>query len=220
MEIEFRGHKFVFKDTATSKSLVDEIFGDNYKVFEKGLVFEKGDIVLDIGASEGMFSVMMSKCFPETRIISFEPVPKTFFTLRENLELNGCGNVEANNYGVGGKDVKSVVMYASEGNSGGSTYLCTYMPECQYKVEVSLFSLDEVFSLCGIDRCKLLKMDVEGAEYDILYDSSVLPKVDNMVAEFHINSRLEFQSRRVDGLITWVANQTNLIHAEICRMAE
>lgn len=85
---------------------------------------------------------------------------------------------------------------------------------------MGLISLDEVFDLYSIDRCRLLKMDIEGAEYEVLYPSTVLPRVDYMTIEVHLNHRLDFQSRRPDGLIVWCANQTKLIHADACRMAE
>ena len=71
-----------------------------------------------------------------------------------------------------------------------------------------------------IDRCRILKIDIEGAEYDVLYPSTILPRVDFIVAEFHWNSRLDFQTRRPAGLITWCNNQCKVIHVDVIRMAE
>lgn len=85
---------------------------------------------------------------------------------------------------------------------------------------MALMSLDEVFEKYGIDRCRLLKMDIEGAEFDVLYNSTVLPRVDFMTAEYHINQRLTYSSRRMDALATWCSGQTKLICVEMCKMAE
>ena len=112
-------------------------------------------------------------------------------------------------------------MIVSKDFSGGSTSWCTFNEEDHTKETVHLVTLDSIFERHhGIERCKLLKMDIEGMEYEALYATSILPRVDYMVAEFHMNRKLEFQGRRPDGLATWVKSQTNLIHMDVCRMAE
>jgi len=217
---EFRGQTFYFNDTPTAPTLIKEIFSDNYQVLEKGIEFKANDVILDIGACEGMFSIMMAKLFPMTRIIALEPVPQTYFQLVRNKGLNGCGNIEAFNVGIGKPGQHTVTMNVSKGFSGGSTVLCTFNPEEQYQVEVGLISLDDAFELYRIDRCRLLKSDIEGSEYDAFYGSTVLPRVDYMVIELHTNKRLEFMTRRMDAMATWLSNQTQLVHVDLCRMAE
>jgi len=220
----FRDHEFQFTSTPTAPALVEEIFGDNYRILqfiEEGkLSFRPGDVVIDAGACEGMFSIMLSKLFPEIRIIALEPVPTTYYTLCQNLNLNHCQNIEAFCLGLGGKDQKKVVMIVAKTFAGGSTSLCNFNPEDHYQVDVGLISLDAAFELYGIERCRLLKMDIEGMEYEVLYPTTVLPRVDYFVGEFHINSRLEYASRRMDGLINWIANRTKVLFIEGMRMAE
>lgn len=220
MELEFRGRKFKFEDTKTAPGLVKEIFADNYKVFEKGVEFRDGDIVIDCGANEGFFSVMIAKCFPNVRVISIEPVPVTFQTLKKNVELNECKNIECLPYGLGKKGQIEIEMVVSKDFSGGSSGVCTFNPEHHYTVKVPTFTIDQVFDMLGIDKVRLMKMDVEGMEYDILYGSKVLKKVDYFTAEFHTNAKLDYLGRRMDGLTTWVANQTQFIHVSLCKMCE
>lgn len=217
---EFQSHKFYFNATRDAPALIQEIFADNYKVLEKNIEFNPGDIILDIGANEGMFSIMMAKLYPHARVIALEPVPRTYYQLVRNIGLNGCMNIDSYNIGVGKPGQKTTMLNVSKDFSGGSTSLCEYNPDHHDKTEVSLLSLDEVFELYGIDRCRLLKCDCEGMCYDIFYLTKVLPKVDYMVIEIHINHKLEFKGRRPDGLITWLSNRTNLIHAQLCKMAE
>jgi FkbM family methyltransferase len=220
IEKEFNGHKFRFVETKTAPGLIDEIFSDNYKVFKSKIEFNPGDVIVDIGANEGIFSVMMGTFFPGTRVLAVEPVPKTVNTLRENIRLNECKNVEVVPYCVARQGRDKVRLTVSKDFSGGSTGKCTFNPEHHYSVEVPAFTLNELFRLIGVERCRLMKMDIEGMEYEALYDSSVLERVDYFTGEFHMNRKLEYEGRRMDALINWVSNKTKVIHIELCSMAE
>ena len=221
---QFKNREFKFISTPTAPALIGEIFGDNYHVLksiDRGkFSFRPADVVLDVGACEGMFSIMLGVLFPYVRVISLEPVPETYYHLVKNIELNGCKNIEAYNLGLGNPSQKKMEMVVSKDFSGGSSAYCTFDPQSHKKVEVGLITLDAAFDLYGINNCRLLKMDTEGAEYDVLYPSHVLSKVDYFVGEFHINRKLEFESRRMDGLVNWVANQTRMLFFEGVRMAE
>jgi len=63
IQLEYRGTQFYFEESATAQMLINEIFSDNYKIFEREVEFEDGDVVLDLGANEGMFSIMVAKLF-------------------------------------------------------------------------------------------------------------------------------------------------------------
>jgi FkbM family methyltransferase len=220
IEHKFRGHIFKFVETKTAPVLISEIFRDNYKVFERGITFDGGDVIIDAGANEGMFSIMMSVFFPVCRIIAFEPVPMTFQTLNENIELNKCKNIETSLYGVGHPNQTSETLNVSKDFSGGSTSKCRFNPEHHYQVTVNLLDLKSIFTLWDIERCRLLKMDIEGMEYDALYYSDVLHLVDYFTAEFHTNANLDYEGRRMQGLASWVGDRTKIINLILCNMAE
>jgi FkbM family methyltransferase len=218
---EYRDQQFHFTETPMARDLINEIFSDNYKIFEKEIKFRDGDVVLDVGANEGMFSILIAKLFPGVRVVSLEPVPRTFENFKKNIVLNGLKNIEPYNIGVGKPGQHTIMLTINrEDYSGGSSSLITFDKEGHLQVEVGLISLDEAFDLYKIDRCRLLKMDIEGMEYEALYPCTILPRVDYMTAEFHINNRLSFQSRRIDGLAAWCASKTKLIHADLCKMGE
>ena len=214
---------FQFTNTPTSPQLIQEIFTDNYKIFSRGLQFQPCDIILDIGANEGMFSILMAKLFPFTRIISLEPVQKTFFTMIKNIGLNNITNIHPYNLGVGGKSNKHEIIYCDKTYSGGSSMVVTPNFEAQDIVNIEVVAFDDIFDIRKfpeINRVKLLKMDIEGAEYETLYNSTCLPRIDNMVAEFHINTRLESMGYDINELATWVGSKTNLVYFEKMRMAD
>jgi FkbM family methyltransferase len=217
--VEFRGVQFKFVDTKSIDGIVAEIFADNYHVFSSGIEIRPGDVILDLGANEGAFSIMMSKLFPETRVISFEPVPRTYETFMKNIQLNGCGNISPFLLGVAGQ-AGAAVLNVSKDYSGGSSAWCTYNPDHHDQVEIITVPIDSIFEQCRVDRIRLMKIDVEGAEYEALYAMKRLLYVDYLAAEFHTNLKIETNMYRLQGLISWVSNQTKLISVEMCRMAE
>jgi FkbM family methyltransferase len=210
----------MFLQTIDSKDLIKEIFGDNYGVLRKKVEFSPGDVILDIGANEGMFSIMMAKLFPQTRVIAFEPVPRTYEVMLRNLKINKVENVTTSNLGLGAVGKNSAVMCVSKEHSGGSSGMITFVEKDMFQVQVGLISLDEVFETYHIDRCRLLKMDIEGMEYEVLYPSNVLNRVDYFAGEVHYNRKLDFESRRADGLLNWLSMKTNILSAAVCQMCE
>lgn len=216
-KVVFRDKEFFFEETGLCAVLIKEIFGDNYKIFERGLEIKDGDIIVDIGANEGMFSIMMAKLYPGARVISVEAVPRTFFQFMRNIGLNGVTNIEPFNVAIG-KGTKAV-MNVHNVYSGGSSMVDTFDPANHTQIEVPVMSLNSLFEKYHLDTVKLLKMDIEGGEYEALDDAD-LSRVQNMVGEFHINKRLADAGRDIDALATIVGSKTNLMYFERCRMAD
>ena len=75
---EFHGKTFYFFNTPTISALINEIFADNYHIVRSGINIDPGDVILDLGANEGVFSIMMAGLFPRARIIAMEPVGRTY----------------------------------------------------------------------------------------------------------------------------------------------
>lgn len=213
---------FIFVNTPTADPVIREIFNDNYRILRSKMEFAPGDVIIDAGANEGMFSIFMSKHFPQTKIVAFEPVPETYFTLVENIKLNGCKNITPINLGLGDSSTTKATLVVANNFSGGSSGVITFDPNSQHQVEVGIIGLDRAMEMCGVDKVKLLKMDIEGMEYDVLYDSEFFNKklVENFSGEIHLNMRLEFKCYRMEGLVTWIANRSRIIHIELCKMAE
>ncbi|XLS27833.1 amino acid adenylation domain-containing protein [Flavobacteriaceae bacterium M23B6Z8] len=65
-----------------------EIFLDN-AYLQHGIELKPGAVVFDVGANVGIFSMMVSTCFPGTTIYAFEPIPPTFEIMKANTDLYG-----------------------------------------------------------------------------------------------------------------------------------
>lgn len=220
IKVVLNNQELSFHNTPTAPVLVNEIFRDNYKIFDRKVPIRDGDVIVDIGANEGIFSILMAKLFPNSPVYSFEPVPRTFFQMIRNIGLNGITNIQPYNLGIGGS-THSDTMNVHKEFSGGSSLVDTFDPINHEKVNVELISLDEAFStIIKSQHIRLMKMDIEGGEYEAIYNSSILNHVDYFVGEFHINSKLEAKGYDINELATWVGSKTNLVYFERCRMNE
>jgi FkbM family methyltransferase len=221
LKLEGQGKTFEFYNTPTAPSLTWEIFGDNYHVlsFRSGLKFDDGDIVVDLGANEGMFSIMIAKLFPQVTVVALEPVPRTFCQLLANIKLNNVTNIIPYNMGVGAKD-SSVDMTVCKIYSGGSSSLITFNPESHTKEHVRICTIDDLFYKEKIQHCKLLKIDIEGMEHEALYATECLDKVEYLVGEIHINERLKEEGYSIERLLEYVQSKTKVIHVDCIKMAE
>jgi len=217
--MNYQGKEFFFNESPQIQTLIGEVFSDNYKIFEKKISFRKGDVVLDIGANEGVFSIMIAKLFPEVEIISLEPVPSTFYKMIRNIGSNGVTNIRPINCGVG-KEAGVTSMVVCNTLSGGSSGVQQeFDPTKNHIEQVDIMTLDQVFALFS-SRVRLLKMDIECMEYETIYASSVLDRVDYFVGEFHINNFLISKGYDIKELATYVGSKTNLTFYETMRMAE
>jgi len=218
---DFLDLTFYFNATPTIEALIHEIFADNYHVFRDKLQFRPGDVIIDAGANEGVFSIFMAKMFPKIHVISLEPVHRTFFQMIRNIGLNGVTNITALNVGVGAPGVNSVDMVVSKVYSGGSSSVCNFNPKDHVKIPVTIVPLDNIIVTHAKDgRIRLLKIDIEGSEYEAIYNCRNLSMVDYVVGEFHTNSRLRSQGFEMERLAAWVREHSTMPYYEQCRMSE
>lgn len=125
-----------------------------------------GSVALDIGAHIGFYTLLLSKLVgSEGRVYSFEPLPENHRLLRENVELNHCQNVTLVQKAI--LSQSGVIRVTVPGNEPvpGSVSLTTDYGTPPIQVEG--VTLDEFGEQIG-GAIHLVKMDVEGAEHDVL----------------------------------------------------
>lgn len=161
--------------------------------------FKPGDVVLDIGAQCGVVSCYLAKRHPQITVYAFEPVTENFTRLQRNIKANGLDNVVAINKAVTG-DGKRVVIYGDLSSNAGGSSIYGAVSQKHYLAES--ITLKDIFSLYAIDRVRLLKLDCEGSEYDILSNAcNMLKRVDSIRGELHINNILREQGYNPETLI-------------------
>lgn len=160
---EIDGVSFTFLDTVTSLT-VPEVFSElkNGMYGLNEIKLEPNDVVIDVGANVGMFSIFINKRFG-CKIIAFEPVRENYENFKRNILLNGLNpeNFEIHNVAVSHKQGEKIKIGIQEWNYGGSSVYFNNNSNFQVCETVNL--LDYISP-----DCKYLKLDCEGAEYDIL----------------------------------------------------
>lgn len=122
-----------------------------------------GAKVVDIGANVGHYTLLLSRLVGEKgRVIAFEPIPKTFGFLTNNVSVSGIGNVTLINGAVGGstEEVSFTVpkdnLYQSHISSDG-------------EIQSMVFSLK--YFLPQSWKVEFLKIDAEGCDEEIIKNS-------------------------------------------------
>ncbi|MCU1242653.1 MAG: putative methyltransferase [Candidatus Acidoferrum typicum] len=131
-----------------------------------------GNIAIDVGANVGLYTVLLSRlCGPEGRVWAFEPVPETYWRLRETLALNRCENVFPVQAALcaesGSARMNLFEPQFAEWNSLGRPSMLgsNRKPITPHQsIEVPAFNLDRFCEAEGIERINFLKVDVEGFE--------------------------------------------------------
>jgi FkbM family methyltransferase len=150
-----------------------------------GESLQDGWIVLDIGAGLGDFTVYAAKSRPHSRIYAYEPFPESYELLQENLKLNAVDNVQAFPYAVSdGRSAKLTLARTGEAVQHRTTPAGVSVAAT---VDVPCTSLDQVLADAALSRCDFLKIDVEGAEYEIMFGASdkVLSALRRVCLEYH-----------------------------------
>lgn len=220
IKLNFNNHDFYFTKTPTAQLLIDEIFSDNYHVLRSRLQFNPGDIIVDLGANEGMFSIMMAKLFPVLKVFAIEPINTTYKTFLANIGFNKVSNIHPMNCGVGGKVDDYTFVVCNEFSGGSSAMMKVFDEKTHYIQAAHVFTLDTLFEMLEIDHCKLLKIDIEGMEHEALLATSMLPKINYVVGEIHINNLLSSKGYNTVDLVKYISSKTNLLYYDTCRMAE
>ncbi len=123
-----------------------------------------GDIVIDVGAAFGFYTIVASKRVGQQgKVVAIEAQPDVFKMLNRNTKLNKLTNIISLNYAVYSKKT-TLKLY--------STYSIIQERASRYSLqrytEVSGDTLDNLLWSVGIKQVNWIKIDVEGAEYEVL----------------------------------------------------
>jgi FkbM family methyltransferase len=148
---------------------------------------KQGDIVVDIGAHIGLYTIISSKRVGANgKVVAIEADPGNFEMLNRNIKLNKLANVIPLNYAVYSKETK-IKLYLPSGESGFTKYntiMSDWVNTKDKFVEVNANTLDYLLQSNQIreEEVNWIKIDVEGAEFEVLKGAhNVLSKSKDIV---------------------------------------
>lgn len=163
-----------------------------YEVFirnsyeSESVKLDKDDVVVDLGANIGMFSLFAAN--KVKKIYSVEPLPETYYNLTQNLKH--FSNVETFNNAIFNKDGK--IEFNKNEVSGASSI---FNKQQNFEtVSVNAITFQDFISQNNIDRINYLKVDIEGAEFDLFenMDEKFLENnIDKIFMEVHIMNNFD-----------------------------
>jgi FkbM family methyltransferase len=129
-----------------------------------------GPVVLDIGANAGHYAMKIRELAPTSRVYAFEAHPGVFRTLSANGAKFGFS---AFNLACGSVNGQTALFdYVGAGGSENATVYRDVIEQIHHgepeKFETRSVKLDDLVKELGIGKIDLVKIDVEGAEYDVL----------------------------------------------------
>ena len=200
--------KFKFNSVDLTASLPDEaaqsvwaeIFKEReYKICEE-IVRDATDPVVDVGAHVGLFALYTRALSSKVSIFALEPETDNFAMLNANIKDN--------------KLTKIKTLQIALGNRTGETHLLVSLDSHNHRVVnapsdefieekdiqplteiVKTFTLRDFLDKQKIEKVSLLKMDIEGGEYDVF--SACLPedfaRIGNIIMEYHNYGGLNYK---------------------------
>lgn len=207
--VRANGLKFRIRRRTSDELIVQNIVV-NHDYTPSGFAIEHADTIIDIGANIGVFSLVAAQAARKGRVFAFEPSGENFEMLERNLRLNGEVSVVPVHAAVGaGKG--QIKLFLSEGSLHSILEDRMVSPD-SYEL-VDCIGLKDVFDQYEITRCHFLKLDCEGAEYDILYNlpADYFARIDKIVMEYHGDKDRAKRRIQSDGLVAHLQNAGFLI---------
>ncbi len=160
----------------------------------------EGDTVIDIGAHIGRYTITSSKQVGSTgKVVAIEADPDNFQLLKRNIALNNLTNVLPLHYAVFSTRTR-MKLYEQSASAKYNSIMLTRARTMNY-VEVNADTLDSILEQNRINQVNWIKIDVEGAEFEVLKgstktlssnDISLLVEIHNIGDPSHYDNILDF----------------------------
>ena len=153
----------------------------------------KPKVIFDIGGNIGITAIYLASLFPDALIYTFEPLKENFEILK--LNTSQFKNIKVFNIGLGAEN-GSFKVYLSDDNEnfgGVSFYSEVEGSSSESFSECEVKNVNDVVDHLDINSIDLIKIDTEGAEYDILTNINYefLKKTSWITGELHGNRDFE-----------------------------
>ena len=183
----YHHHPFYYRSGTTDISALNEVLFRKGKKAEYHFPLEKEPgVILDIGGHIGTAAIYHTLKYPRAKVFTVEPVPENFQLLQRNI--GPYPNSKAFNFGLGARNgAFSVYEDADPSNMGGYSVMADANGRPPLKLQVQTKEVGEFLQENSLEKLDLIKIDTEGAEFDILtaFPTEVLQRVSWIIGELH-----------------------------------
>lgn len=127
-------------------------------------------VFVDVGANQGEYTLFAAKRLSSGSVVAFEPVDQLYQKLQQNIQLNNFANVTCCNFGLSDADARLPIYMESAGSGGNEGLGTLFQSESRSRQvgTVALKVFDVVAADLNLTRIDFIKIDVEGAELQVL----------------------------------------------------
>lgn len=172
--VTFLGKSLKYSDNEAFIGMVNEIF------LKKNYMFNSDNdapVIIDCGANIGLSTIFFKQIYPKSKIICFEPDPKIFDMLKYNLEQFNYSDIQLFNTAVWIRDEK--LSFQTDNSWGGKII----SNEIENSININAIDLNKFLD----QKVDFLKIDIEGAEYEVITNCKdlITKNVKNIFFEWH-----------------------------------
>ena len=177
MEVTTRGNKITFAVPTWSLYMVfKEIFmSDFYRMDELVKLLPPNPTVIDIGGNAGYFNMMLFSQIASANVFAYEPIIENCNLFRENVKRNPTtvDKIQVFNMAVTGSPVEEVTIYkeVENDNSVTASIYADFADHNHNSIKVKAITLQQIIETNKLASVDLLKLDCEGSEYPIIYET-------------------------------------------------
>src|SRR5688500_6264517 len=191
LEFITRPYPIKFQVPESLYQVFKEIFMEDFYEADKLMTsLPENPLIIDIGANAGFFNVLLFSKLKTARVFAYEPLASNIELFKKTIEGNeALKNIMLVQAAVTGSAKQSIELFTedTEDNTVVSSVFSGFNKLNKKTNTVPAQSLTSIIEQNNSDKIYLLKLDCEGSEYDIIYntDSAILKKVNMMVIEVH-----------------------------------
>jgi len=183
--------KFIDKDNILTHKIVGVLnhnYLESFTTFENDSLGIKNDkVLIDLGSSIGLFTAYALEQNPDIRSICVEMIPNFHKICVDTFKDNP--NITPINAAIYKNSGETIDLRSSREDfyDLGNTVVGNLYNDQRYLLKVNTISIEDIMKNYNIDRISLLKVDIEGYEYDLFDNLSddILDKIDKIFLEFH-----------------------------------
>ena len=126
---------------------------------------KRGDVIFDVGSNFGIYTIFLAKKSQSGKVAAFEPEEESYNNLQDNVKLNNLTNVISINIALGNTNEETNLYL---GQVTGASSLVRKPGDGRGVQKVKTRKGDDIIAEKDLPIPKLVKIDVEGGEYDVL----------------------------------------------------